>query len=267
MARTTRKKSSRPGAKLARAAGSRLWKASKWTGRRVVAPSAKAGGRYIAGRARRALGSAVGVVDDKRVRRAHTGSTGGAKIICACSDCKGKTWHDRDAFAQHMTGSSSQYMQHVSRPKIPTPSIARIGAVKPKPKPTTTPAAVRAAAFWNRSTPGMSQTAALVKAAETLSQIAPANALELEEMLSGLTMAYLKIADTVAQWSELLDAEVGIDPKVTAPLYRTSDSIGEAAKGFRDSKHAFRTLYAAQLEQANQGVRQPKSPEFFGNVA
>jgi hypothetical protein len=262
--RTTSKKASRPGAKAARALGRRALAASKWTGRRVLAPGAKASGRYIAGRTRRGLGSFAGLLDDKRVRRAHTGSTGGAKIICACSDCKGREWPDRDAFKVHMTGSSSQYMLGADRPKkkVPAPSTARIGAVKPKPKPTT-PAAERAAAFWNRSTPGMSQIAAFVKAAEGIAQTAPATADELEQMLSGLTMAYLKIADLNAQWAEVLDAEVGIDPKVTMPLYRGSDAIAESAKAFRDSKHAFRTLYAAQLEQANNGIRQPKSPDFF----
>lgn len=256
---TTRagRKSARPGTgrKALRLAG----RASRWTGRRVLKPGAKAAGRFAARRGRRTLENLVAVIDDRRVHRAHTGAGAGPKITCGCSDCKGKTWHDRDAFKAHMFGPSSQYA---------VPATARIGAItpKPKPKPTTNPttsAATRAAAFWNRSNPGMSQIAALVNAANQVAQMEPQNAEEFEQMLGGLAMAYLRIADSIAEQAEKLDAELGIDPKVTAPLYTGADSLGEMGKAYRNARNQFRSVYAAQLEAMNKGVRQPKNPDFF----
>jgi hypothetical protein len=246
------RKSARPGAgeRLLRWSGRHTLRAGKWTGKAV--------GGYAARKGRRTLENLVSVIDDKRVHRAHTGGTSGAKITCACSDCKGKTWHSASDFKDHMLGAGSQYLQGV-------PS-ARIGAVtpKPKPKPTTKPtasAADRAAAFWNRS--NMSEIAGFVKAAELVAQMDPSNADEFDQMLGGLATAYLKIADSVAAWAEKLDAEVGIDPKVTAPMYHSADSIGEAGKHFRTSRQKFQSVYAPQLEAMGKGVRQPKRPDFF----
>jgi hypothetical protein len=106
----------------------------------------------------------------------------------------------------------------------------------------------------------MSELKPLVQAADRLADLVPESAGELDQVLAGLSVATLRIAEALAQFAENVDSEIGLDPRVSAPLYAMADQWSDSAAGGKQARQAFRSLYASQLENE---VRQPKVPGFF----
>jgi hypothetical protein len=100
----------------------------------------------------------------------------------------------------------------------------------------------------------------MASAADSLADTVPESAGELDQLLAGINVAFLRVAEGLAAFAEGLDAQVGLDSRVAAPIYAMSDNIADAARGGKDARRAFLTLYAPQLEN---DVRQPKKPDFF----
>jgi len=145
----------------------------------------------------------------------------------------------------------------------------RVAPDRAKPKPRTTTARVDTPAPANRRrTAGylrgsiVAELKGFVAAADRLADAVPENASELDQLLGQLNVVFLRVGESLAAFAEGLDAQVGLDARVSAPLYAMADEIADSAKHGKDARTRFRSLYAALLEAE---VKTPKDPEFFAD--
>jgi hypothetical protein len=102
-----------------------------------------------------------------------------------------------------------------------------------------------------------------IRAAEQLAEMEPENAEDFDGMLTGLSVAWTKVGDATAEWAELLDAQLRIDPVVTRPLYEQADEAGAIGKAYMTSRANFRRIYQAHIEAMESKARPVAKPGFF----
>ncbi|WP_020522400.1 hypothetical protein [Catelliglobosispora koreensis] len=102
----------------------------------------------------------------------------------------------------------------------------------------------------------------LMNAAKELSEMEPATAWELDAQLVGLSRGAVAIADAIGDYAETLDT-THIDQRVSAHVLTAMENLVQAGSAFANAATSFRTLYAAHLEAAEAGVRQPTAAGFF----
>jgi hypothetical protein len=102
----------------------------------------------------------------------------------------------------------------------------------------------------------------LARAAREISSLEPVNAWEFDAQVAGLARGSVALSDSVGSYAETLDA-TGIDGRVSGHILTAMEHLASAGTAFAHAGTAFRTLYAAHLEAAEAGVKQPKDAGFF----
>lgn len=149
---------------------------------------------------------------------------------------------------------------------VPTPLFGRRPAARPAPTAATTALNTHLNTA-KRSTPAMAEMQQLVRAADSLIELVPATAEELDDTLSQLALAWTKVADSISGYAEMLDSEVRIDPRVTRSIYDGADTVASLGKAFRDARAQFRKVYEAEFDAMDSGARKVAVDGFWQDTA
>ncbi len=112
------------------------------------------------------------------------------------------------------------------------------------------------------SATGTSETQQLMRAANSVGEMDPSSAWELDAQLVGMARAALVLTENLGQYVETLD-RIKTDPRVTAAAGVAVGQVAELVKSFATTRTLFRQLYAAQFAAAEQKVRPINRPGFF----
>ncbi len=154
------------------------------------------------------------------------------------------------------------------RPRPAPTAPATSAPVRPAPRPTpsapTAPVAATrpSTAGGTMSATGTSETQQLMRAANSVGEMDPSSAWELDAQLVGMARAALVLTENLGQYVETLD-RIKTDPRVTAQAGLAVGQVAELVQTFSQARNLFRTLYAAQFAAAEQGVRQINVQGFF----
>ncbi|WP_083929594.1 hypothetical protein [Catelliglobosispora koreensis] len=200
-----------------------------------------------------------------RRNRTHTNH---ADTYVPCSRCGRmvRASNARSHMAWHMRwdGNASPITtRQVSRKHRETTSFpvsAPPAPTAPNSSTTGKPASVKG--VHHRMSTTTTHLKPLMNAAKELSEMEPATAWELDAQLVGLSRGAVAIADAIGDYAETLDT-THIDQRVSAHVLTAMENLVQAGSAFANAATSFRTLYAAHLEAAEAGVRQPTAAGFF----
>lgn len=176
-----------------------------------------------------------------------------------------------DRLAQRISTDCLICGQRVKAAEVPdhvaTHRTERVGSIptqRSDPKSISTkPVAVRAAAVIEQGGTNMSAIKQVEQAFRTVAEAEPTNAVELDEILRGLSIVMTNAASHMASWAEQQDCGLGLDPRVTQVMYTAADSLSEVASAYHNARAVYRNVYAAQFEAMESGIRLPKKADFF----
>lgn len=112
-----------------------------------------------------------------------------------------------------------------------------------------------------RSRTAMPETESIRKGGLGVAGWEPVNALDVHAQLSGLAVAVTSVAAGVLQYAETL-AGMGADPRrVVNPLVDLATALSSNGGDLTKLARTFRTIYAGDMEQAEQSVRPMHYPK------
>jgi hypothetical protein len=205
--------------------------------------------------------------------RAFTGRTGmtcgycGAQLTVATAE-RHMNAHNGEVIRQNAlikpTAPNVTPIRPRPAPTAPATSVPVRPAPRPAPSAPTVPVAATrpSTAGGTMSATGTSETQQLMRAANSVGEMDPSSAWELDAQLVGMARAALVLTENLGQYVETLD-RIKTDPRVTAQAGLAVGQVAELVQTFTQARNLFRTLYAAQFAAAEQGVRQINVQGFF----
>lgn len=109
---------------------------------------------------------------------------------------------------------------------------------------------------------GTRETALLLKAVRGIAHMEPHTAWDVIAQLNGLSRAIAELSRAIGDYGDAVESEK-VDPRVVLPINESMDVTAASAMLLARAGLVFRTLYAAHMDAAESGVKQPKRPGFF----